>query len=331
MTKPTEKPMSTQADLIADRRRMRRRLSLWRVLGVLGALVGVLGIGYAFGGRQLLAVGGDHVARVKIDGFISGDQRTLDLIKAVRESRSVRAVIVQIDSPGGSVSGSEAVYLALRQLAGDKPMVAVVTGLAASGGYIAAAAADRIVAQQTSLVGSIGVLFQLPNVSKLLDTVGVNMETIRSSPLKAAPSGFEPTSPEARAALEQVVKDHYEWFKALVRERRKLDDSELQAVSDGRVHTGRQGLERKLIDTLGGERQAVEWLESERNLAKSLPIRDWRRRSEADAFGLWSGGSRLAAALGLDGLAAMLARISTVEPGTRLDGALALWQPALEK
>lgn len=322
--------MSLQADLIADRRKMRRRLTLWRVLGVLGALVGVIGLGYAFGGRQVLPGGGEHVARLKIEGVITGDERTLRLIRDVRRSSSVKAVLVQIDSPGGTVSGSEAVYLALRQLANEKPTAAVVTGLAASGGYIAAIATDRIVAQQTSLVGSIGVLFQFPNFAKLLGTVGVSVESIKSSPLKAAPSGFEPTSPEARAALEQVVKDHYDWFKDLVRERRKLSEVELAGVADGRVHSGKQGLERKLIDMIGAEQQAVTWLETERNVTKSLPIRDWRRRSDADAFGLWSAAGRIAAAAGFDSFAAVLLRAGSIEPGTRLDGALALWQPALE-
>lgn len=320
-----------QADLIADRRRMRRRLTLWRVLGVLGAIIGVVGIGYAFGGRQAISIGGDHVARVKIEGLITGDDRTLRLIRDVRESSAVKAVILQVDSPGGTVSGSEALFIAIRRLAAEKPTAAVVGGLAASGGYIAAAAADRIVAQQTSLVGSIGVLFQFPNVTRLLDTVGVNVESIKSSPLKAAPSGYEPTSPEARAALEVVVKDHYDWFRDLVRDRRRLNDAELALVADGRVHTGRQGLERKLVDALGGERQAVEWLESERKVARSLPIREWKRRSDSDAFGLWSASSRLAAAAGLAPLAALLSRAGSIEPGARLDGALALWQPALEK
>jgi protease-4 len=322
--------MTLQADLIADRRKMRRRLSLWRVLGVLGAIVGVVGLGYAFGGRQALPISSDHVAKIRIEGVITGDDRTLRLIKEVREAHSVKAVIVEVDSPGGTVSGSEAVFLALRQLAVEKPTAAVVTGLAASGGYIAAAAADRIIAQQTSLVGSIGVLFQLPNVTRLLDNVGVRIESIKSSPLKAAPSGYEPTSPEARAALEVVVRDHYDWFRDLVRDRRRLNDAEVTAVSDGRVHTGRQGLERKLVDTLGGETQAVEWLETERKVARSLPIREWKRRSDSSALGLWTAASWLAQAAGLDAFAALLARAGALEPGTRLDGALALWQPALE-
>ncbi len=323
--------MSMQADLIADRRRMRQRLSLWRALAVLGAIVGVIGLGYAFSGRQTLGGGGQHVARIKIEGFIAGDDRTLRLIRDVREASSARAVIVQIDSPGGTVSGAETLFVALRRLAEEKPTVAVVRGIAASGGYIAAAATDRIVAQQTSIVGSIGVLFQMPNVARLLDTVGVSVETLRSTPLKAAPSGFEPTSPEARAALQRVLDDNYAWFKDLVRDRRRFSPEETDAVADGRVHTGRQALERRLVDAIGGETQAVAWLESERNVPKGLPIRDWRRRSETDALGLWSASARLARAAGLDGLAALLATAGATDIGARLDGPLALWQPALEK
>src|SRR6476659_567801 len=112
-------------------------------------------------------------------------------------------------------------------------MVVVVDGLAASGGYIAALASDRIVARQSAIVGSIGVIFQYPNVTDLLKTIGVQVETIKSSPLKAAPSGYEPTSPEARAAVEAIVKDSYDWFKGLVRDRRQMNDAQLQRVADG--------------------------------------------------------------------------------------------------
>src|SRR5207245_10149405 len=118
-------------------------------------------------------------------------------------------------SPGGSTAGSEYFYAWLMRLTAKKPLVVVVEGLAASGGYITAIASDHIIAQQSSLVGSIGVLFQFPNVSELLKTIGVKVEEVKSTPLKAAPNGFEPTSPEARAALDELVKDSYAWFKGL--------------------------------------------------------------------------------------------------------------------
>src|SRR5205814_6428227 len=160
----------------------------------------------------------------------------------------VKAVIVHIDSPGGTTAGSEQLHEALRRVAAAKPLVVVIDGLAASGGYIAAMSADYIVAQGTSLVGSIGVLFQYPNVSDLLKTIGVKVEEIKSSPLKAAPNGYEPTSAEARAAIEALVKDSYAWFRGIVKERRSMDDGLLEKVADGRVFTGHQALDLKLVD-----------------------------------------------------------------------------------
>lgn len=322
--------MSSDADLLADRRSLRRKLSLWRLLAVLGVIAAVVVGALAWTGGVPGATGQAHVARVTISGFISGDRRTLDLIKSLEESRA-QAVVLRIDSPGGTTSGSEALHLALRSLAAKKPVVAVVDGLAASGGYIAAIGGDRILARQTSLVGSIGVLFQFPNVGRLLDTVGVKVEEVKSSPLKAAPNGFSPTSPEAIAALQRVVDDNYDWFKRLVRDRRSLADPELAAVSDGRVHSGRQALSLKLIDEIGGEAEAIAWLERERGIGKSLPVRDWRRRSESSSFALWSAAESMARAAGLEPLATIIARAADQPAGLRLDAPLALWQPAGEK
>jgi protease-4 len=322
--------MSSDADMLADRRNLRRKLTLWRLLAVVGVVAAAVVAGMAWTGRTPGSIAQAHIARVTISGFISGDRRTLELIKSL-ENSSAAAVLVKIDSPGGTVSGSEALYDALRLLAAKKPMVAVVDGLAASGGYIAAMGSDRIVARQTSLVGSIGVLFQIPNVGQLLNTVGVKVEEVKSSPLKAAPNGFEPTSPEARAALQRVVDDNYDWFKRLVRERRKLAEPEVATVSDGRVHTGRQGLALKLVDEIGGEPEAIAWLEREKGVAKELRVRDWRRRSESSSYGLWSMSEALARGAGLETVAAIIARAADQPLGLRLDAPLALWQPAVEK
>ena len=173
---------------------------------------------------------------------------------------------MHINSPGGTTAGSEQLYDSLVRLKAKKPLVVVVEGLAASGGYIAALAADHIIAQQSSLVGSIGVLFQFPNFTELMKTVGVKVEEVKSSPLKAAPNGFEPTSPEARAALDALVKDSYAWFRGLVKERRGMDEALLEKVADGRVFTGRQAVELKLIDQLGDEKTAVAWLVAEKKI-----------------------------------------------------------------
>src|SRR3954453_63372 len=251
--------MSFDPEVMADRRHLRRKLSFWRALGVLGLIAAVVTAGLAAAGRSPFGPARSQIARVSVDGFIAGSQRTSDLLKRVGESSAVSGVVISINSPGGSTTGSEELYRGIRQLAAKKPLVAFVEGTAASGGYITALAADHIVARETSLVGSIGVLFQYPDLSKLLGTLGVNVEEIKSAPLKAEPSPFHPTSPEARAALQQIVADTFDWFKTLVAERRRLSGAEVNAVSSGRVFSGRQGVGLKLVDELGGERGGGAW------------------------------------------------------------------------
>ena len=254
----------SEADFLVDRRLLRRKLTFWRValFALLAALL--IGVGVHYAGGDGAPGGGRHIARLAIEGVITGDKDTLKLIKDIGESRSAEALIVTIESPGGTTTGAEKLYKELRLVAEKKPVVAVIGTVAASGGYIAALGTDRIFAEGNSLVGSIGVLFQFPNFSKLLDTVGVAFESVKSSPLKAAPSGVEPTSPEARAALAALVTDSFDWFKGLVKERRHLDDRQVARVSDGRVFTGRQGIDLSLVDALGGEREAIAWLEQEK-------------------------------------------------------------------
>jgi protease-4 len=191
-------------------------------------------------------------------------------------------------------------------------------------------ASDRIVAQQSAIVGSIGVIFQYPNVTELLKTIGVQVETIKSSPLKAAPSGYEPTSPEARAAVEAIVKDSFDWFKGLVRDRRHLDEASLQKVSDGRVFTGRQAVELKLIDGLGDEQAAIDWLAKEKNIDPKTPIRDYPLAPRfSDLPFLHVAALGLLDAVGLNGLAERVREFGAIQAVERLnlDGLLALWHP----
>src|SRR5215217_5414513 len=249
--------MSVDPEMMADRRRLRRKLSFWRVLGVLGLIAAVIAFGLTAAGRAPFGGARPQIARISVVGFIAGSQRMNDLFKRVAESGAVSGVVISINSPGGSTTGSEELYRGIRQLAAKKPLVAFVDGTAASGGYITAIAADYIVARETSLVGSIGVLFQYPDASKLLTTLGVQVEEVKSAPLKAEPSPFHPTSPEARAALQSVVNDTYDWFKHLVAERRKLDEAQISTVSTGTIFSGRQSVPLKLVDQIGSERDAV--------------------------------------------------------------------------
>jgi protease IV len=322
--------MSFDPEAMADRRRLRRKLSFWRALGVLGLIAAVVTAGLAAAGWSPFGPARSQIARVSVDGFIAGSQRTSDLLKRVGESSAVSGVVISINSPGGSTTGAEELFRGIRQLAAKKPLVAFVDGTAASGGYIAALAADHIVARETSLVGSVGVLFQYPDLSKLLDTVGVRVEEIKSAPLKAEPSPFHATSPEARAALQQVVGDTFDWFKGLVAERRKLNEADLGVIASGRVFNGRQALPLKLVDELGGEREAIAWLEREKGVAKDLPVRQWRPRDER-SFNFWTAAFLGARLLGLEDIASRLRQALQAADEVRPEGLLALWRPTLEQ
>ncbi len=280
--------MSVSADYLLDRRRLSRQVTVWRAIAFGVAALALVALGLRFGGYRL-AAGGDHVAKLRIAGLITGDDATVAALQAIGRS-SARAVLLDIDSPGGTTAGSERLYDEIRRLAAKKPTVAVVGALGASGAYITALAADRIFVRQTSLIGSIGVLAQYPNVAGLLDKIGVKYETIKSSPLKAVPNGMEPTSDAARAAIAAVIEDSFAWFKGLVRERRGMSEEELARVDDGRIFTGRQSLPLKLADALGGEREAVEWLTANKGLPKDLPLRDYSPGSGFAGFTLKSFG-----------------------------------------
>jgi protease-4 len=323
--------MSLESDVIVDRRRIRRKLTFWRVVAALVAIAAIVTIGVAVtpAGRGTLTTAGS-IARIHINGLIRSDSDRVEALERLEKSQAA-AVIVHINSPGGTTAGSEQLHDALMRLKAKKPLVVVVGGLAASGGYITAIAADHIVAQQSSLVGSIGVLLQYPNFAELLKTVGVKVEEVKSSPLKAAPNGFEPTSPEARAALDALVKDSYAWFRGLVKARRGMDDALLEKVADGRVFTGRQAVELKLIDQLGDEKTAIAWLVAQKNVKSNLPVREYKLTPRfGDLTFLRTAVSITLDALGFGAIARQVEHTGIAQAVDRLglDGMLALWQPA---
>lgn len=232
--------MTYDADAITARRKLRRSVTLWRVLAVLGGL-------FALGAIILAASGGvldrrgDHIARIEVDGLITGDAKTLKMLEQIEKADRVKALIVSIDSPGGTTAGSEAIYEWLRKIAAKKPVVSTMGTVAASGGYITAIGTDYIVARGNTITGSIGVIFQWADLEKLLQTVGVQMEEVKSGELKAEPNFFGPPSEKVLAVTNEMVQDSYRWFTGLVHERRGIEEQKIVDMQ-GRVFTGRQAL-----------------------------------------------------------------------------------------
>jgi protease IV len=316
--------MATEAELIIDRRRLKRRLTFWRVAAILLFIAGLVALAASFGGFDL-SKRQDHIARIKITGLITGDQPTLDLLADIAKESHVKGLIVRIDSPGGTTAGSEAIYEAIRKIAKDKPVAAVMDTIAASGGYITAIAADHIVARGNTITGSIGVIFQWAEVSKLLETLGVQMQEIKSGDLKAEPSPFKPLSDKAREVSTLMVQDSFTWFTSLVAERRKLPLDKVKILSDGRVYTGRQAVAEKLIDELGGEEKAVDWIKKEKKLPADIEVKDWAVPPEDT--GLLGLGLKITSgalkAMGLPDLAQQAQM-------QKLDGLVSVWHPSLQ-
>ena len=275
--------MSLETDLLIDRRRLKRRLSLWRAAAVLLALGGLF---LAFGlsdhapGPGTALFGRGHVARLPVAGAISDDRRLVEAIDRAGRDDAARALLVAIDSPGGTVAGGEALHAAITRFRErGKPVVAVMAGTAASAGYMIAMPAERVIAREGTVTGSIGVLLQSFDASGLLGSVGLNVETLASGPLKDQPNPFRPLSEEGRAALMRVVGDLHEQFIGLVAAGRRMPPDRVRPLADGRVFTGRQALELGLIDAIGGEPEARRWLAAERGVAETLPMRDIDPRS----------------------------------------------------
>ncbi|MDA0306699.1 MAG: signal peptide peptidase SppA [Proteobacteria bacterium] len=302
--------MSLDADNIVERRRLKRRLVFWRVVGIVALVAAVLaGLGRAdLIGRQ------DHVARININGIILDDQDRHDLLSDIAKNTRTKALIVKINSPGGTYDGGEALYQTLRQVADKKPIVTVMGATATSAGYMIALASDHIIARASTLTGSIGVIMQTADVTGFLEKLGIKPETLKSGPLKAQPNPLEHFTPAARKATEDVINDFFDMFVTLVAERRAMPKEQVLKLSDGRVYSGRQAKKNGLIDAIGSDLEARKWLSDTHKIAESLPIRDVEVTHEDQPWRDWLG--------------SMVQKVLFSER-LSLDGVFSLWHPAL--
>ena len=205
---------------------------------------------------------GDYIANVSIEGIILDDDYRSEILTKIANQKNIKAVIVNIDSPGGGIVGSEVLYENLRTIAMQKPIVVMMGSLAASGGYMASIASDYIIARNGTLTGSIGVIMQSSEFTDLANKLGIKFLTYKSSPLKGVPSPFEKSNPQVNQVINDSIQDSYQFFSSLVKERRgaKLDKNNLSHILDGRIFTGRQALKSGLVDEIGGKNEALKYL-----------------------------------------------------------------------
>lgn len=274
--------MSLEADLLAERRRLSRRVSLWRTLAVLG-VIAALAVIFGRGDMGGLA-SGEHVLRLRIEGVITEDRRLLEVIEEARTDTSARAMLLVIDSPGGSMAGGEALHGALKRFAEQKPIVALMGGTAASAGYMIAMPAQHVLAREATVTGSIGVLLQSFDVSELMARLGVRPDILTTGPFKAQPNPFQPLTDQGRAEMMRVLEDLHGQFIAMVVAGRRMDEARVRPLADGRVFTGRQALGLGLIDAIGGEAEARAWLAAQKDVPVALPARDLEPRDRVEKF-----------------------------------------------
>jgi protease-4 len=317
--------MTFETEAVLDRRRLRRRLSFWRVLAVTAAALALGLMLFASAGRVGL-IEQRQIARITIEGLITDDRDLLRLIKKVGDSTSVSAVVLAVNSPGGTTVGGEALFEALRDLAKKKPLVAQFGTVATSAAYIVGLATDRIVARGNTITGSVGVIFQWPEVSGLLEKLGIKVNEIKSGPLKANPSPFQPLDEPGRRAAEKMVAESQRWFLNLVRTRRMIDTAKVEGLEEGRVFSGREALSLKLIDQIGGEPEVVKYLESQPGVPKGLKIVDWKVSRDSDWNLVRLATRAIARATGISALDQLAHVIGDDRlESLRLDGLLSIW------
>ena len=302
--------MSLDADYVVERRRLKRRLTFWRVLGVVALVAAVV----AAAGRFDLRRQQDHVAQIAIGGLILDDPARDEALKEVADDDKVKALLVKIDSPGGTYVGGEALYESLRRVGEKKPVVAIMGTTATSAGYMSALGSDHIVARSSTLTGSIGVILQTADVTGLLDKIGIKSVVVKSGPLKAQPNPLEKFLPAARKATEAIIADYFDMFVTLVAERRSLSREQVLKLADGRVFSGRQAKKAGLVDALGAEPEARKWLSETHKIADSLPVKEVKVKHEDEPW--------------RDLFDSMIGKVMFSER-LSLDGVIALWHPDL--
>lgn len=268
--------MTISPDYLIDRNKLKRQVANWKLITFVTLIllcVVFFSSNQSNLGKKVPVITPPHIARISMEGILYYDREKLDSLKEIGDNNAIKAIIMHVNSPGGTTVGGESLYWAVKKINEKKPVVVVMDDVAASAGYMVALGGDYLIGYNTTLTGSIGALMMAYEVTELAKKVGVKFNNIKSSKLKGGPLPTEELTEEMKNALQSNVDSDYHTFINIVAERRKIALEQLYAIADGRVYTGKQALENKLIDAIGDEDLAIKWLHEAKGIS-DIPILD---------------------------------------------------------
>jgi protease IV len=257
------------ADILMHRDILLSRLKKWKLLFFISCFVAIFSFSNFKPGSHNHS---EYIAKIEIEGVIDYNPYLIDELKKIEKDQKVKALILFIDSPGGTTYAGEEIFETIKKIRKNKPVVAVLGTVAASGGYMVALASDYIIARNMTITGSIGVLSQNFEMTNLAERIGIKLESFKSSPLKAAPNPFEKTDEAVKQAEMQVINDSFEIFLKMLMSERKMTKEKAMSIANGKIFIGKRAKENNLIDAIGGLEEANLWLEKEKKLSKDMPV-----------------------------------------------------------
>ncbi len=222
----------------------------------------------------------NFIAKITVEGIIKDRNDILEQLKSLDNDANVKGLITVINSPGGTYVGSKEIHESIKNLSKKIPTVAYMREMATSGGYLVSLSSDRIFGNEATITGSIGVILQTANISQLLDKLGINPVIIKSGDLKAVPNPTEEIDEKKLNYLKDIIQKMQIEFLNLVKKSRDISSSTIELVSDGRIVTGKQAKDLKLIDEVGTENDALLWLKKEAGLDDDVRVKDLSIQSD---------------------------------------------------
>lgn len=284
---------SSKSDHLIDRMQLASAVLKWRNLAIVTAILLAISL-IANLNFDSASFGTPHIASIRIDTPIFDSQERKEILESIAENDKIEAVILHLNTPGGTMSGSEALYHQLQEIQQKKPLVIVMEGVAASGGYLISMAGEYIIARNSTLTGSIGVLMQTAEFTELANKLGISFVNLKTGEYKGTPSPFEKLTPAARRALDTTIADSFNYFIEIIVQGRKLPEKDIRALADGRIFTGRQALAHKLIDEIGDQENALNYLEKNYQISADLKVIDYKLYRPKNIFNSslegWFGG-----------------------------------------